>query len=198
MRACPSELSLANGISTPIRRICAGCCARKASGQATVEPPTSVMKSRRLTERPLRTDDCSVSHCPALEAMLCGTATSGAKFRLWVISGHGRLPAQCPLYPRKRTSGLNGDMSALGQADSCSKAASFDYLVGAIEQRRGIARRRDVSRKAMCGTCAPLHRIWKSQILGSILTCMAGATPKSSVQGSEEVMSKRSARTSQT
>src|SRR6516164_4378734 len=48
MRACPSELSLANGISTPIRRICPDCCARKASDQATAEPPTSVMKSRRL------------------------------------------------------------------------------------------------------------------------------------------------------
>ena len=72
MRACPSELSLANGISTPIRRICPDCCARKVSGQATAEPPTSVMKSRRLMERPLRADDCSLSHCPTLKAMLCG------------------------------------------------------------------------------------------------------------------------------
>src|SRR6516162_11334972 len=65
MRACASGLSLANGISTPIRRICSDCCARAASGQATAEPPTSVMKSRRLMERLLRTDDCSLSHCPA-------------------------------------------------------------------------------------------------------------------------------------
>ena len=34
------------------RRICPDCCACKASGQATAEPPTSVMKSRRLMERP--------------------------------------------------------------------------------------------------------------------------------------------------
>ena len=34
MRACVSRLSLANGISTPIRRICPDCCARKASGLA--------------------------------------------------------------------------------------------------------------------------------------------------------------------
>src|SRR3974390_3703628 len=48
MRACASGLSLANGISTPMRRICPDCCACKASGQAPAEPPTSVMKSRRL------------------------------------------------------------------------------------------------------------------------------------------------------
>src|SRR6516165_12060946 len=79
MRARPSGLSLAYGISTPIRRICPDCCARKASGHATAEPPTSVMKSRRLMERPLRAGDCSLSHCPALEAMLCGS-DAGATF----------------------------------------------------------------------------------------------------------------------
>src|SRR3974390_149366 len=52
MRACASGLSLANGISTPMRRICPDCCACKASGQATAEPPTSVMKSRRLIAFP--------------------------------------------------------------------------------------------------------------------------------------------------
>src|SRR3974377_2324600 len=52
MRACPYGLSLAYGISTPIRRICPDCCACKASGQATAEPPTSVMNSRRLIAFP--------------------------------------------------------------------------------------------------------------------------------------------------
>src|SRR3974390_3579015 len=47
MRACPSGLSLANGISTPIRRICSDCCACKASGHSA-PAPTSVMNSRRL------------------------------------------------------------------------------------------------------------------------------------------------------
>src|SRR6516164_5218112 len=79
MRARPSGLSLASGISTPIRRICPDCCARKASGQATAEPATSVMKSRRLTERLLRTDDCSLSHCPALKA-LCGSVSTAVLF----------------------------------------------------------------------------------------------------------------------
>src|SRR6516162_5406833 len=36
--------------------------------------PRSVMNARRLNGAPLRTDDCSLSHCPALEAMLCGSA----------------------------------------------------------------------------------------------------------------------------
>jgi hypothetical protein len=35
-------------ISTPMRRIRSPCCARAASGHATVAPPSSVMKSRRL------------------------------------------------------------------------------------------------------------------------------------------------------
>src|SRR6516225_2582083 len=69
MRACASELSRAYGISTPIRRICPDCCARAASGHAAAEPPTSVMKSRRLMERPLRTDDCTLSHCPGVAVL---------------------------------------------------------------------------------------------------------------------------------
>src|SRR3974390_1792835 len=52
MRACASGLSLAYAVSTPIRRICPDCCACKASGQATAEPTTSVMKSRRLIAFP--------------------------------------------------------------------------------------------------------------------------------------------------
>ena len=59
MRACASGLSLANGISTPIRRISPDCCARKASGQATAEPPTSVMKSRRFIAFPEAKDKAS-------------------------------------------------------------------------------------------------------------------------------------------
>src|SRR6516162_4188288 len=80
MRACASGSSRAYGISTPIRRICPDCCARAASGHAAVEPPTSVMKSRRLMERPLRTDDCILSHRPALEAKLCGSVSTAVLF----------------------------------------------------------------------------------------------------------------------
>ena len=36
------------GISTPMRRTCAGCCAHAGSGHATAAPPSSVMKVRRL------------------------------------------------------------------------------------------------------------------------------------------------------
>jgi hypothetical protein len=35
-------------MSTPIRRIGPGCCARTASGHVIAVPPRSVMKSRRL------------------------------------------------------------------------------------------------------------------------------------------------------
>ena len=72
-------------------------CARTFVGHAKAEPPTSVMKSRRLTERPLRTDDFSLSHCPALEAMLCGSAMSGAKCPLRVKSLHCKVIGGCPL-----------------------------------------------------------------------------------------------------
>src|SRR5262249_34851722 len=39
---------------------------------------------------------------------LCATANSGARLPLWVISGHWRMSASCPLFPRKRTSGSAG------------------------------------------------------------------------------------------
>ena len=40
MRACPSGLSAAYGISTPMRLIRSGCCARAASGHAAAAPPS--------------------------------------------------------------------------------------------------------------------------------------------------------------
>jgi hypothetical protein len=46
-----SKQSQAAPVSTPIRRIPLGCCARAASGHAAA-PPSSVMKSRRLMGLP--------------------------------------------------------------------------------------------------------------------------------------------------
>ena len=46
-RACPWGSSAGSAMSTPIRRIWSGCCARAASGHAAT-PPRAVMKSRRL------------------------------------------------------------------------------------------------------------------------------------------------------
>src|SRR5262245_17687951 len=37
-------------MSTPIRRIWSGCCARAASGHAAIAPPIAVTNSRRLIE----------------------------------------------------------------------------------------------------------------------------------------------------
>ena len=45
--ACASASLSANGISTPMRRMRSGCCARAASGHAAAAPPRSVMNSRR-------------------------------------------------------------------------------------------------------------------------------------------------------
>jgi hypothetical protein len=47
-RLCPSGSSAAKCMSTPMRRIRSGCCARAASGHAAAAPPTSDMNSRRL------------------------------------------------------------------------------------------------------------------------------------------------------
>src|SRR5262245_10984514 len=47
-RAWPSGSPAGVTMSTPIRRIRSGCCARAAIGH-TAAPPSSVMKSRRLT-----------------------------------------------------------------------------------------------------------------------------------------------------
>src|SRR6516225_5296729 len=96
MRACPSGLSLASGISTPIRRICPDCCARTASGHTAAEPPTSVMKSRRLMERPLRADDCSLSHCPTLEVMLCGSVQMSASGQKPTLQSDRRMSVLPP------------------------------------------------------------------------------------------------------
>src|SRR5215510_12593504 len=50
MWACAFESLSRKPISTPIRRIRSGCCARPASGHAAA-PPSSVMNSRRLVCR---------------------------------------------------------------------------------------------------------------------------------------------------
>ena len=52
MRACASGLSLSGyGMSTPIRRVRSGCCARATNGHVTA-PPINVMNSRRLIASP--------------------------------------------------------------------------------------------------------------------------------------------------
>src|ERR1700722_17588862 len=50
MRAFASGSSAVPGVSTPMRRIFAGCCARAAIGHAATAPPIAPMKSRRLTQ----------------------------------------------------------------------------------------------------------------------------------------------------
>jgi hypothetical protein len=42
------DTSLSFVMSTPIRRIRSGCCARAASGHAAADPAITLMKSRRL------------------------------------------------------------------------------------------------------------------------------------------------------
>ncbi len=46
-------------MSTPIRRICAGCCARADSGHVAAAPQRSDMKSRRLIASPEARDKAS-------------------------------------------------------------------------------------------------------------------------------------------
>jgi hypothetical protein len=54
MRACASGSSAVEAMSTPMRRTRSPCCARTASGQAAVAPPSNVMNSRLLTRSPRR------------------------------------------------------------------------------------------------------------------------------------------------
>ena len=125
MRACAFRLSLAYGISTPMRRICPDCCARKASGQATAEPPTSVMKSRRLIAFPEAKDKQSYRFTSA--AMHKIAVKYQAPCPLWVkprhcrvIGRHRRSARACPLRIRSR-----------------HRTALFDHLIGAGEQGLG-------------------------------------------------------------
>ena len=85
-------------------------CARAASGQAAA-PPTSVMKSRRLTGCPSSRGCYSIM----ATAALCITANSDCRCPCWVISGHSNAPTRCPLHLRKRTFGSSIAMSALCQ-----------------------------------------------------------------------------------
>ena len=52
-RTSVSSASVADPMSTPMRRTPSPCCARAASGHAAA-PPSSVMNSRRLTRSPRR------------------------------------------------------------------------------------------------------------------------------------------------
>jgi len=58
IQACPSWSLSAYAISTPIRRIRSGCCARAVSGKASV-PPRRVMNSR-LCIRPHALWNCQI------------------------------------------------------------------------------------------------------------------------------------------
>src|SRR5262245_20355753 len=51
-RAWPTGLSSANGVSTPMCRMCSVCSARAGSGQVAAAPPMSMMNWRRLTRPP--------------------------------------------------------------------------------------------------------------------------------------------------
>src|SRR5262245_4466865 len=52
MRAWPTELFAAVFMSTPMRGIRPGCCARAAIGHAAAAPPRTPKKSRRLMLAP--------------------------------------------------------------------------------------------------------------------------------------------------
>src|SRR4051812_20542399 len=53
-RACPTGSSAASGMSTPMRRIPPGCCARAPNGHAAAAPPSNVTNSRLLIQSPRR------------------------------------------------------------------------------------------------------------------------------------------------
>src|SRR5262249_35211991 len=59
---------------------------------------------------------------------LCCSVVTRCECPLWVISGHCRISARCPLYPRKRTSPNAIAMSAMCQKRTSSHL--FDHLVG--------------------------------------------------------------------
>jgi hypothetical protein len=83
-------------MSTPIRRMRSGCCARAASGHAAA-PPSSVMSARRFTQSPRRARVCMyycghkrVSHWPKRSSKRVG-GRSGAPQALPMPSALERL-----------------------------------------------------------------------------------------------------------
>jgi hypothetical protein len=119
----------------------AGCCARAASGQATVEPAIAVMKSRRRMCPP-KAGDGAVSR-----ASYWRIAHMGAELRdfdlaydRFVKPGPSPMSAQRPVCPPKadveRTS-VDSLKCATTGLMRCSKTALlFDHLVGGREQCR--------------------------------------------------------------
>ena len=118
-----SGSSAAMSMSTPMRRIRSGCCARAAERPCAAAPPRRPMKSRRLMSRPAQeTASCASSECfDRAESRLRYCNMRSGRCPLWVISGHWRPIRRCPLYPRKRTS---------AEAFRCPLSANSD-LVGA-------------------------------------------------------------------
>jgi hypothetical protein len=79
-RACASGSSLGRAVSSPMSRTRSGCCARERSGQVAA-PPSTAMKSRRLTcslPRPLRKLSCAelMLFCHPGAARVCKTSQS--------------------------------------------------------------------------------------------------------------------------
>src|SRR5262249_53104996 len=77
------------------------CCAPAPSGHAAA-PLRNAMNSRRLMCSPLTR--VPAYHTARGEAVLCTTANLHARCRLWVNLGPSTRSAECPSYPRQRTS----------------------------------------------------------------------------------------------
>jgi hypothetical protein len=79
-RSCPSGLSAARFMSTPIRSRRSGCCAFTATGHAAVALPRRVMKSRRLMGPQPGPESTTL----ARRKLLCATQKLITEWQSWV------------------------------------------------------------------------------------------------------------------
>src|SRR5215469_10051305 len=99
------------------------CCAHADSGDAAA-PPNRVTKSRRFIASPRPTK----AYGNGLNRLAGSGQREAEGCPLWVKSGHRRMSASCPLYPRKQTLLKVISMSALCQKQT-NCAATCDYKV---------------------------------------------------------------------
>src|SRR5215203_3980713 len=115
IRACPSGLLSAVFISTPMRRMRSGCCARAESGHVAA-PLRMLRNSRRLMSAPWLRRRHRIGSNECFDRGRSGFATATSDTRrcpLWVKSGHDTPGLRCPLYPQKRTNSETVGLSAL-------------------------------------------------------------------------------------
>src|SRR3977135_2143003 len=113
------SLILVAGLTSAMRFIFAGCCARAASGHVAAVPPKSVMNSRRCMHPPegKLIDASSLTRYDgaAVRKGSQSTLDAATQCPFGVKLGLQRGPERCPLYPNEQRW-----LSASAKSEKCT------------------------------------------------------------------------------